>query len=243
MNPRVRNTPVTHLGRVTTPIPRWTSGVLTIAALNVAVDKFAHIARKGGDTPYLSHLLAVSALVMEHGGSEEQAAAALLHDIIEDCEVSPGVLVDLLVTRGVERGAATRVTQMVQATTDGQPEDKRVPADWRRRKQNYIDALWGKPSDDPALLVSLADKVHNAEATAALVRGGTSAREMFDSPQFNAKAPDQQWYYTRLAEVFTAKLGHVDAARPLVHRLTAAVEEIFPDPDGAGTPHSREALG
>lgn len=217
--------------------------MLTIAALNVAVDKFAHIARKGGDTPYLSHLLAVSALVMEHGGSEEQAAAALLHDIIEDCEVSPGVLVDLLVDRGVERGAATRVTQMVEATTDGQPEDKRGPADWRRRKQNYIDALEGKPSDDPALLVSLSDKVHNAEATAALVRGGTSAREMFDSPQFNAKAPDQQWYYTRLAEVFTAKLGHVDAARPLVHRLTAAVEEIFPDPDGAGTPHSREALG
>jgi hypothetical protein len=243
VNPRVRNTPVTHLGRVTTRTPRWISGVLTIAALNVAVDKFAHIARKGGDTPYLSHLLAVSALVMEHGGSEEQAAAALLHDIIEDCEVSPGVLVDLLVDRGVERGAATRVTQMVEATTDGQPEDKRGPADWRRRKQNYIDALEGKPSDDPALLVSLSDKVHNAEATAALVRGGTSAREMFDSPQFNAKAPDQQWYYTRLAEVFTAKLGHVDAVRPLVHRLTAAVEEIFPDPDGAGTPHSREALG
>jgi hypothetical protein len=228
---------------VTTRTPRWISGVLTIAALNVAVDKFAHIARKGGDTPYLSHLLAVSALVMEHGGSEEQAAAALLHDIIEDCEVSPGVLVDLLVDRGVERGVATRVTQMVEATTDGQPEDKRGPADWRRRKQNYIDALEGKPSDYPALLVSLSDKVHNAEATAALVRGGTSAREMFDSPQFNAKAPDQQWYYTRLAEVFTAKLGNVDAARPLVHRLTAAVEEIFPDPDGAGTPHSREALG
>ena len=234
---------MTHLGQVTTSKPRWIPGVLTIAALHVVVDKFAHIARKCGDTPYLSHLLAVSALVMEHGGSEEQAAAALLHDVIEDCEVSPGELVDLLVTRGVERGVAARVTQMVQATTDGRPEDKRISADWKRRKQNYINALEGKPSDDPALLVSLADKVHNAEATAALVRGGTSAREIFDSPHFNAKAPDQQWYYTRLAEVFTTKLGHVDAARPLVHRLTAAVEEIFRDPDGAGTPQSREAIG
>ncbi|MGA0043671.1 MAG: HD domain-containing protein, partial [Ilumatobacteraceae bacterium] len=240
---RVRNTPVTHLDQVTTSKPRWIPGVLTIAALHVVVDKFAHIARKCGDTPYLSHLLAVSALVMEHGGSEEQAAAALLHDVIEDCDVSPGELVDLLVTRGVEPGAATRVTQMVQATTDGTPEDKRIPADWKRRKQNYIDALEGKPSDDPALLVSLADKVHNAEATAALVRGGTSAREMFDNSQFNAKAPDQQWYYTRLAEVFTTKLGHVDAARPLVHRLTAAVEDIFRDPDGAGSPRTREAFG
>jgi (p)ppGpp synthase/HD superfamily hydrolase len=234
---------VTHLGQVTTSKPRWTPGALTTAALSLAAEQFADKYRKGGDTPYLSHLLAVSALVMEHGGSEEQSAAGLLHDIIEDCEVSPGVLVDLLVGRGVERGTATRVTQMVEATTDGQPGDKRDSADWRRRKHAYLQRLTEKPMNDPALLVSLANKVHNAEATAALVRGGTSAREMFDSPEFNAKAPDQQWYHTRLAEVFAAKLGNVDAARPLVHRLTAAVEEIFRDPDGAGTPQSREALG
>ena len=167
---RVRNTPVTHLGQVAKSEPRYISGVLTTAALGVAVEKFANIARKGGDTPYLSHLLAVSALVMEHGGSEEQAAAALLHDIIEDCDVSATELVALLVELGADQAAAERVTQMVEATTDGQASDKRNKSDWLRRKQTYLGGLAKKSPNHPALLVSLADKVHNAEATLAQIR-------------------------------------------------------------------------
>lgn len=231
---RVRNTPVTHSDQVTKRKPRWQSGLLTTAALGVAAEKFADIARKGGDTPYLSHLLAVSALVMEHGGSEEQAAAALLHDIIEDCNVSATELVDLLVARGAARTAAERVADMVKATTDGQASDKRDDSDWLQRKQAYINGLASK--EQPALLVSLADKVHNAEATLAQVRGGLSANDLYVSPEFNAMAADQKWYYTNLAAVFGKQLNSDINAQPLVRRLVAAVEEIFHDVADTGGP-------
>lgn len=232
----VRNTSVTHLGQVAKSKPRYSSGVLTTAALGVAAEKFANIARKGGDTPYLSHLLAVSALVMEHGGSEEQAAAALLHDIIEDCDVSATELVALLVKRGADQAAAERVTQMVEATTDGQASDERNKTDWLQRKQTYLGGLAKKSPNHPALLVSLADKVHNAEATLAQVRGGLSANDLYSSAEFNAKAADQKWYYTNLATVFGKHLSSDVNAQPLVRRLATAVEEIFHDVANTGGP-------
>ena len=233
--PHVRNTQVTNWGQVAKSKPRWTSGVLTTASLSLAAEQFADKARKGGDTPYLSHLLAVSALVMEHGGSEGQTAAALLHDIIEDCNVSATELVDLLVERGADQAVAERVTQMVEATTDGQASDKRDTSDWRRRKQAYIDGLVAKVASEPALLVSLADKVHNAEATLAQVRGGQSANNIYAGAEFNAKAADQKWYYTSLAAVFGKQLSRDVNAQPLVRRLATAVEEIFIDvPDASG---------
>jgi (p)ppGpp synthase/HD superfamily hydrolase len=234
--PHVRNTQVTNWGQVAKSKPRWRSGGLTTAALGLAAEQFADKARKGGDTPYLSHLLGVSVLVMEHGGSEEQAAAALLHDIIEDCNVSATKLVGLLVTRGVDHAVAERVTQMVEATTDGQASDKRNKTDWRRRKLTYLDGLAAKPVNHPALLVSLADKVHNAEATLAQVRGGQSTNDLYAGTEFNAKAADQKWYYTNLAAVFGEKLSRDVNAQPLVRRLTAAVEEIFIDVPDAGGP-------
>ena len=234
--PHVRNTQVTNWGQVAKSKPRWTSGVLTTAALGVAVEQFANIARKGGDTPYLSHLLAVSALVMEHGGSEEQSAAALLHDIIEDCNVSATELVDLLVERGADQAAAERVTQMVEATTDGQASDKRNKTDWLQRKQTYLGGLAKKSPNHPALLVSLADKVHNAEATLAQVRGGLSANDLYAGTEFNAKAADQKWYYTNLVAVFSNQLSSDVNAQPLVRRLATAVEEIFHDVAVTGGP-------
>ena len=40
--------------------------------------------RKGTSVPYIAHLMTVSALVVEHGGDEDQAIAGLLHDAAED---------------------------------------------------------------------------------------------------------------------------------------------------------------
>jgi len=138
-------------------------------------------------------------------------------------------LVELLVARGADQAAAERVTRMVEATTDGQASDKRNKTDWLRRKQTYLDGLANKSPSHPALLVSLADKVHNAEATLAQVRGGLSANDLYARVEFNAKAADQRWYYTNLAAVFGTQLSSDVNAQPLVRRLAAAVEEIFRD--------------
>lgn len=222
----MHNTHVARLGQMSESAPRWKAGNLTKAALAVAVEEFADKSRKGLETPYLSHLLAVSALVMEHGGSEVQAAAGLLHDVIEDVKILGPELIEKLLQHGAIAADASAVVAIVEATTDGQPGERRDGVSWPIRKRAYIKSLNEKPKDDPSLLVSLADKVHNAESTVQDVRNGSTATTIYAASYFNAKAPLQKWYYTELAAVFRDRLC-TGAAAPLVRRLEAAVNEIF----------------
>ena len=222
----VRNTCVPHLGQMTKQPPRWVPGVALHTAYQIAAREFANISRKGGDIPYLSHLLAVSALVIEHGGSEEQAAAALLHDVLEDSPVSPAQLADQLTQAGVPSDAAARIVAMVQGTSDGEHGQERSAATWRERKTAYHRLLAAKPSDDPSLLVSLADKVHNAESTLVQVRAGETLTEIF--AHFNAGLADQQWNYEGLHTTFVQHAGHNPSLQRLVTRFGHVLAEIFP---------------
>lgn len=223
----VRNTPVASLGQMSDRSPRWHAGSLTHAAFRIACNLFIDTSRKGSDTPYLSHLLAVSALVMEHGGTEIQAAAGLLHDTLEDVKIPASTLISLLEHHGAAITDARAVVEIVEATTDGTPGAPRDHLDWPERKATYLDALRKKDPGHPALLVSLADKVHNSEATLAVIRSGSDVNEFYDQPWFNAKALAQRWYYASLSEVFRAKFVDDPAALPLVQRLESAVNEIF----------------
>ncbi len=109
--------------------------------------------RKGTTIPYISHLMTVAALVIEHGGNEDQAVAALLHDTAED----QGGAATLLEVRTLFGDVVAEiVSDCTDAWTDPKPE-------WWVRKEAYLAALPGKPAR--SLLVSLADKTHNAEAT------------------------------------------------------------------------------
>ena len=223
----LRNTLVAQLQKMNERRPRWIAGPLTHAALAMAVELFGDKPRKVGDTPYLSHLFAVSALVMEHGGSEVQAAAGLLHDVIEDMPVDTNELVRRLAAGGVSEARAAAVAEIVVASSDGKFGEPRDEGSWLPRKQCYLKRLGEKSPDDAALLVSLADKVHNSEATVQQVRAGKTARELYE--HFNAKAPKQKWYYSTLARIFSEKLAANTAATPLVMRLKGAVDEIFKD--------------
>lgn len=106
--------------------------------------------RKGGRVPYVSHLLGVASLVIEEGGTETQAIAALLHDAVEDQGGQPRL--DEIRERFGEDIAA-----IVDACSDSDVEPK---PPWRPRKEAYIARLAGERPD--ALLVSVAYKVHNA---------------------------------------------------------------------------------
>ncbi len=108
--------------------------------------------RKGTPIPYISHLMTVAALVIEHGGNEDQAIAALLHDAAED-QGGAETLDDIRKRFG--DAVAEIVADCTDAWTDPKP-------DWRPRKEAYLAKLPAKPT--PSLLVSLADKTHNAEA-------------------------------------------------------------------------------
>ncbi len=159
--------------------------------------------RKGNDVPYVSHLMAVAALTLEHGGDEAQAIAALLHDAAED----QGGRVEL---DRIEQRFGPVVAEIVSDCSDTLEEPK--PA-WRPRKEAYVAGLASKP--DRSLLVSLADKTHNAEC----IRD--DHRELGDAlwARFSGGGAGVRWYYQALAEVFRAH-----RPSPLAQRLSAAVD-------------------
>ena len=160
--------------------------------------------RKGTDIPYVSHLLAVAALVLEDGGDEDQAVAALLHDTLEDTVVTEAEL---------RSRFGDRVADIVVACTDT-TEDPKPP--WRPRKEAYIAHLRADAPVD-ALRVAVADKLHNARSLVADVRRdgpSTLAR-------FNAGAAEQLWYLDSLVDVFSVR-----APGPLTEELRRCRDDL-----------------
>jgi len=142
--------------------------------------------RKGSDIPYVAHLLAVCSLVIEHGGSEDQAIAALLHDAAEDQGGEPRL-------NEIRARYGAAVADIVADCTDAWTEPK---PPWRPRKEAYLAALPSKPA--ASLLVSLADKTHNASAILGDYR--ELGDELWD--RFNGGRDGTIWYYRSLSEVF-----------------------------------------
>ncbi len=176
-------------------------------ALSYAHDLHREQLRKGGSIPYVSHLLAVSSLVLEAQGDEDQAIAALLHDALEDQG-------DKTSFTEIEERFGPRVASIVRACSDTEVVPK---PPWRARKQEYLARL--EQEDEDALLVSLADKLHNARTTLSDVRSdgsGVWAR-------FNVGEDGQRWYYTALVDVFRRRLP----GSQLVADFQRTVDELF----------------
>ena len=166
--------------------------------------------RKGSDTPYVAHLLAVAGLVIEDGAavgqlSEDEVIAALLHDAPED-QGGEERLADIRDRFG------DRVAEIVAACSDTF-ETPKPP--WRERKQAYLDHLSAE-TDVGVLRVSLADKVHNAHAVLA------DYRQLGDDlwRRFNRDA-DTPWYYRELVAIFSEQMPG-----PLTGELTRTVDAL-----------------
>jgi (p)ppGpp synthase/HD superfamily hydrolase len=164
--------------------------------------------RKGTAIPYLSHLMAVSALVLEHGGDEHQAIAGLLHDAAED-QGGEATL------REIARRYGDDVARIVADCTDAWTEPK---PPWRQRKEAYIAKFPTKPTR--SLLVSLADKAHNASA---ILRDYRALGETLWE-RFNGGRAGTVWYYGALSEIFTRCLPG-----PLVDELQRSVTAFAAD--------------
>ena len=170
-------------------------------------------ARKGGPVPYMSHLLGVASIVLAHGGSEEQAIAGLLHDTVEDCGVNHEA--------AIKERFGSAVLDMVVACTDSRVQAGATKPDWWIRKPAYLKHLAELPSGHPALLVSCADKVHNAEAILADLEAHGPALWA----RFPGKAPeDHLWYYNRLAAFFDRAM--TGPAAVLARRLRTTVDAL-----------------
>ena len=161
--------------------------------------------RKSTPIPYIAHLLAVTAMVIEWGGDEEIAIAALLHDAVED----QGGLSTLEEIRGL---FGDRVARIVEACSDSY-EIPKPP--WRERKEKYIHRLRGEGHE--VLLVSLADKLHNARSILRDLRSmGPSALD-----RFRGGRDGTLWYYHTLVIVFKEAENSIN-----VEEFALVVDEI-----------------
>ena len=189
----------------------------------VAYARRAHATqvRKGSGTPYLYHLLAVSSLVIEFGGDEDQAIAGLLHDVIEDGGEAHRALVRAAFGDGV--------ADIVEGCTDGSAESKAAHADadakradWRRRKLAYLAHL--RDAAARTLLVSGCDKLHNARAVVQDLEDPACGAAVFD--RFTGGRDGTLGYYESLSRIFadrgvpTARVFDAVVAR--MHALAGA---------------------
>jgi (p)ppGpp synthase/HD superfamily hydrolase len=174
-------------------------------ALAYAVELHAGQTRKGTTVPYVGHLLGVCALVVEDGGDEDEAIAALLHDAGEDAGGSKTIA-----TIGERFG--DRVAGIVEECSDTLEQPK---PPWRGRKEQYLARL--ERTSAEAIRVSLADKLYNVRT---IVR---DQRAVGDSvwERFGARPADVLWYYRSSAHAFRRR-----SASPMVAELDAAVAEL-----------------
>lgn len=171
--------------------------------------------RKKTDIPYIAHLMAVTAIVLEAGGDEDLAIAALLHDAVEDQGGQ-------LTLETIRQKFGDRVAGIVLECSDSDVQPK---PPWRARKEAYIAQI-ANASDD-AILVSLADKLHNARAILADYRA--VGDKVWD--RFTADRDGVLWYYRELVKAFQTR-----TQRPLLTELNRVAEEVG---SCSGAPSSR----
>ncbi|MFZ0863648.1 MAG: HD domain-containing protein [Candidatus Sulfotelmatobacter sp.] len=160
-----------------------------LRAFLFAAEKHSSQTRKASTIPYVAHLMGVASLVLEAGGDEDLAIAALLHDVVEDCGGAH-------MLKEVRRRFGKRVATIVEGCTDADTDPK---PPWRERKETYIRRL--KTADADTRLVSAADKLNNVRSILSDYRAiGGSVWS-----RFNGGREGTLWYYRTLREVF---LGH-----------------------------------
>jgi GTP pyrophosphokinase len=176
-------------------------------ALAFAARLHARQRRKGTDTPYVAHLLSVCALVLEHGGGEDEAIAALLHDAIEDQAEHNGGAAAL--RADIEARFGPRVLAIVEGCTDADVVPK---PPWRERKEAYLAHLPG--ADESVRLVAAADKLHNLRSIVS------DYRELGEAlwPRFRGGRDGTLWYYEQISALL-ARSGPAALAGELARTL------------------------
>jgi (p)ppGpp synthase/HD superfamily hydrolase len=166
--------------------------------------------RKGTTIPYIAHLLGVASLVFEHGGGEDEAAAALLHDAVED----QGGASTLARIRA-ELGDLVADTVHAVSDTDVTPKPR-----WRERKERYLAHLPGASA--PARLVSAADKLHNARAIVSDLR--VLGEAVWG--RFAGGRDGTLWYYRSLVDALRAGRSPGGPPVTLLDELARTVAEM-----------------
>jgi len=191
-----------------------------LRAFRFAAEKHAKQTRKASTIPYIAHLMGVASLVLEAGGDEDLAIAALLHDVVEDCGGMP-------MLKEVRRRFGNRVAKVVDGCTDADTDPK---PPWRARKEKYIARL--KREDADTRLISAADKLNNVRSILSDYRAiGESVWS-----RFNGGREGTLWYYRTLLDVF---LRH--QPNRITRDLELAVNELDALAAGQAIPGGRKS--
>ncbi len=176
-----------------------------LRAFDFAAAKHAGQTRKASTIPYIAHLMGVASLVLEFGGDEDLAIAALLHDVVEDCGGAP-------MLREIRRRFGSGVARIVDGCTDSDTYPK---PPWRERKEKYIRHL--KSADAGTRLVSAADKLNNVRSILS------DYREVGESvwARFRGGRDGTLWYYRALLEEFLRRKPN-----RLIRELELAIREL-----------------
>jgi (p)ppGpp synthase/HD superfamily hydrolase len=176
-------------------------------ALSVAAELHVSQTRKSSNAPYVAHLLAVTSIVLDAGGTEDEAIAALLHDAVEDQGGAPTL-------QRIHDLFGQTVADIVNGCTE---TDQSPKPPWRERKETYLQHL--RQANPSVRLVALADKLDNARATLQ------DYRRLGDGVwrRFNAGREEQDWWYWSLIKVFEETHSNSE----LVVELRSTVREIF----------------
>jgi GTP pyrophosphokinase len=177
-------------------------------ALVYAAQLHATQVRKATNVPYISHLMAVSSLVLEHNGNEDEAIAALLHDAVEDQGGLPTLA-------EIQRRFGDTVAEIVHACSDSEVTPK---PPWRARKEAYLAHL--SQVSPSVRLVSAADKLHNARSI--LLDYRALGEELWG--RFKGGKEGTLWYYRELANIFQ-QLGPASLSEEL-SRTVKELEQI-----------------
>jgi (p)ppGpp synthase/HD superfamily hydrolase len=181
-------------------------GAALFAAVRFAADAHSGQFRKGSRVPYLVHPLNVAKILIDYGCSEDLAIAGLLHDTVEDTEVT---LEEIRTIFG------DAVARLVEFATE--------PAKlwtWEKRKQHTLEIL--ETGETPGLLLSVADKLDNIRSIRSdLELNGDLAWERFKRPR-----EKQRWYYQSLSQIFDARLVDSPGVE-LAAKFHTEVEVVF----------------
>ena len=158
-------------------------------ALVYAHQLHAHQVRKGSDIPYIAHLLSVTALVLEDGGTEDEAIAALLHDAVEDQGGEP-------ILQAIQEQFGDTVASIVDGCTDSVTIPK---PPWRDRKENHLKFL--EQAATPVLRITLADTLHNSRSIYSDLR--QIGPQLWS--RFKGGRDGTLWYYRSLLELIQTR--------------------------------------
>jgi (p)ppGpp synthase/HD superfamily hydrolase len=189
-------------------------------AFQFAAEKHAGQTRKASTIPYIAHLMGVASLVLEAGGDEGLAIAALLHDVVEDCGGAPRL-------KEVRRRFGARVAAVIDGCTDAYEVPK---PPWRERKESYIRRLKKESAD--TRLVSAADKLNNVRSILSDYRAvGESVWS-----RFNGGRDGTLWYYRTLRDEFLRREKNritrdFDLAVRELESLTGCASTAHPSPE------------